>query len=140
VLSESGRARVAFVPADLDRRYAREHLPDHARLLANLVRWTTRTLPFTVEGPGLLDCHLYEQPGRLVLHLVNLTNEGSWRAPVDELIRVGPFHVSVRLPAAAASVRTRLLVSQAEARSTIRNGVASFTIDGILDHEVAVLT
>ena len=140
VVSQHGRARVAFVPADIDRRYAREHLPDHARLLANLVRWTTPDLPFTVEGTGLIDCHLYEQPGRLVLHLVNLTNEGSWRAPVDELIRVGPFNVSVRLPASVSRGRTQLLVSRVEPRSTIRKGVATFTIDGILDHEVVVLT
>ena len=31
VLSERGRARIAYMPADIDRRYAREHLPDHAR-------------------------------------------------------------------------------------------------------------
>jgi len=140
VLSEHGRARVAFMPADLDRRYAREHLPDHARLLANVVRWTARDLPLTVDGPGLIDCHLYEQPGRLVLHLVNLTNEGSWRAPIDELIRVGPFKVSVRLPAGVSRAHAQLLVSQAEPRATVRNGMATFTIDGILDHEVVVLT
>ena len=27
------------MPADIDRRYAAEHLPDHAPLLANVVRW-----------------------------------------------------------------------------------------------------
>ena len=39
VLSERGQSRVAYMPADIDRRYAGEHLPDHARLLANIVRW-----------------------------------------------------------------------------------------------------
>ena len=39
VLSEHGASRVAYMPADIDRRYAREHLPDHARLIANVVRW-----------------------------------------------------------------------------------------------------
>jgi len=39
VLSEHGGSRVAYMPADIDRRYGREHLPDHARLLANVVRW-----------------------------------------------------------------------------------------------------
>ena len=39
VLSEHGASRVAYMPADIDRRYAREHLPDHARLIANIVRW-----------------------------------------------------------------------------------------------------
>ena len=140
VLSEHGRARVAFMPADIDRRYAREHLPDHARLLANVVRWAAGRLPLTVEGPGLIDCHLYEQPGRLVLHLVNLTSEATWRAPVDEFIRVGPLKVVVALRANPARVRARLLVSGGEPRVTLRNGAASFEIDDILDHEVIVLS
>jgi hypothetical protein len=127
------------MPADIDRRYAHEHLPDHARLLANTVRWAARELPLTVEGPGLIDCHLYEQPGRLVLHLVNLTSEGTWRAPIDEFIRVGPCKVTVRLPSAASQVRAHLLVSNTTARTTVQKGMATFTIDGILDHEVVVI-
>jgi hypothetical protein len=140
VLSEHGRARVAFMPADIDRRYAREHLPDHARLLANLARWAAGNLPLTVEGPGLIDCHLYQQPGRLVLHLVNLTSEGTWRAPVDEFIRVGPFKVSVRVPAGTSRVRVRLLVSTGGTRVSVQSGMATFAIDGILDHELVVLS
>jgi Hypothetical glycosyl hydrolase 6 len=140
VLSEHGRARVAYMPADIDRRYAREHLPDHARLLANLVRWAAGTLPLTVEGPGFIDCHLYRQPGRLVLHLVNLTSEGTWRAPIDEFIRVGPLRISVRVAAGASRVRARLLVAPGEPRVSVQNGVATFTIEGVLDHEMVVLS
>jgi hypothetical protein len=139
VLSEHGRARVAFMPADIDRRYAREHLPDHARLLANLVRWAAGALPLTVEGPGLIDCHLYQQPGRLVLHLVNLTSEGTWRAPIEEFIRVGPFKIGVRLPAGVSRVRARRLVSPGEPGVIIRSGIATLSVDGIRDHEVVVL-
>ena len=57
-------------------------------------------MPIDVDGPGLIDCHLYEQPGRMILHLVNLTSEATWRAPLDELIKVGPFTVKIALPAA----------------------------------------
>src|SRR5207247_6918240 len=96
ILSQRADSRVAYMPADIDRRYAREHLPDHARLLANVIRWAAADrAPLTVDGPGLIDCHLYEQPGRTILHLVNLTSEATWRAPLDELIRVGPFRVTM---------------------------------------------
>jgi hypothetical protein len=140
VLSESAGARVAFLPADIDRRYAREHLPDHAALLANVVRWAARdSLPLTVEGTGLIDCHLYEQPGRLILHVVNLTSEATWRAPVSELIRVGPFAVTLRLPARLTRPTVRLLVAGTNRPVTVRNGMATFHIDAILDHEVAVV-
>ena len=78
VLRDRGEARVAYLAADLDRRYGRDNLPDHGRLLANIVRWAAGDrIPLEVRGPGLIDCQLYRQPGRLILHLVNLTNAGT---------------------------------------------------------------
>jgi hypothetical protein len=140
VLSERGQSRVAYMPADLDRRYAREHLPDHARLLANVIRWTAGdSIPLSVEGPGLVDCHVYEQPGRMILHLVNLTSEASWRAPLDELIRVGPFKVAMRIAAARTRPRATLLVSGGERPVTVTGGFVRIEIDSILDHEVVVV-
>jgi hypothetical protein len=140
VLSQHGQSRVAFLPADIDRRYAMEHLPDHSRLLANTVRWAAAdTLPLTVDGTGLIDCHLYQQPGRLVLHLVNLTNEATWRAPVDELIRVGPFTVKMRVPPGVAARTAQLLVAGGPRPVRLDGGFASVTLDSILDHEVIVL-
>lgn len=70
-------ARVAYLAVDIDRRYAHTNLPDHGNLLANIVRWAVGDrIGLEVHGPGLIDCHLYRQSGRLILHLVNLTNEG----------------------------------------------------------------
>jgi hypothetical protein len=96
-------------------------------------------MPLAVEGAGLVDCHLYEQRRRLILHVVNLTSEATWRAPVDELIRVGPFTVTVRLPPQIARPVARLLVAGIERPVSIQSGSAMFTIESILDHEVAVI-
>jgi len=140
ILSEHGKARVAYMPADIDRRYAREHLPDHARLIANVVRWATSDqIPLTVDGTGLIDCHVYQQPGRTVLHLVNLTSEATWRAPLDELIRVGPFKVTLPLPGDRTNVRARLLVAGTTPAVTSAGTNASLEVASILDHEVVVL-
>ncbi|MBI3683042.1 MAG: Tat pathway signal protein [Acidobacteria bacterium] len=140
VLSERGNARVACMPADIDRRYAREHLPDHANLLANIVRWAAHdNLPLSVEGPGLIDCHLYQQPGRLILHLVNLTSAATWRAPVEELIPVGPLKVKVKLPQAVSGRSARLLVSGASKPLAVSQGTGAFEVSSVLDHEVAVI-
>jgi hypothetical protein len=139
VLSTHGASRVAYLPADIDRRYALEHLPDHARLLANVIRWTLgERLPILVDGPGLIDCHLYEQPGRTILHLVNLTSEATWRAPLDELIPVGPFTVQLRARSGVLPATARLLVSGATPRVSSQNGYAAIRIDTIRDHEVVV--
>jgi len=133
-------SRVAFLPADLDRRFMRDNLPDHGNLLANVVRWASReVLPLSVEGHGLIDCHLYRQPGRVILHLVNLTNAGTWRQPVDELISVGPFRVRLKLPEGPATKRVRLLVSNQKITGTFRNGWCAFSVPVLLDHEVVVV-
>jgi len=147
--------RVAYIAADLDRRYARDNISDIGTLLANIVRWAARDdIPLTVEGPGLVDCHLYEQPGRLILHLVNLTNEGTWRGPIDELIPVGPVEVGVKLREGIRGSRVRSLVteklldfgaSSGSARtresvnSTAGTGWVRFKLPTILDHDVLVI-
>jgi hypothetical protein len=131
-------ARTAYLAADLDRCYALNPLPDHAHLLANLVRWAARgSLPLEVSGPGLLDCRLYRQPGRLILHLVNLT--GSDPRPVHELVPVGPFKVKVRLEPGAAGGSARLLVAEREVPCAVVAGFARFEIPRIEDHEVVVI-
>jgi hypothetical protein len=132
--------RVAYMPADLDRRFARENLPDHGDLLANMVRWAAgERIPLAVEGRGLVDCHLYAQPGRLVLHVVNLTSAGTWRAPVDELIPVGPIKVRVRLPEGVRGKSVRLLVNGGAPSAAVAGGWCAFELKQVLDHEVAVI-
>jgi hypothetical protein len=142
VVSETASgARVAYLAADLDRRYMRDLLPDHGDLLANIVRWASRdNIPLVVRGPGLIDCHLYQQEGRLILHLVNLTSSGTWRAPVDELIPVGPLRLRIRLPQGMAGRNAKLLVSSGETPVTVRGEWAEFQVSSVLDHEVVVVT
>jgi hypothetical protein len=140
VLTERGKSRVAYLPADVDRRYAREHLPDHGALLANIVRWTTGgNVPLIVEGPGLIDCHLYEQGNRTILHLVNLTSAATWRAPVEELIPVGPLKIRVRTTAKGDVRNARLLVSRRSAALTVNGGITTLELPSILDHELVVI-
>jgi hypothetical protein len=111
-----------------------------------VVRWAAGgDIPLAIEGTGLLDCHLYEQPvdsrraGRVILHIVNLTSEATWRAPVDELIRVGPFKVSVRVPEGLAPRTCRLLVAGSQKPVRIASGMATFEVESVLDHEVIVI-
>jgi hypothetical protein len=132
--------RVAFLPADLDRRYALDNLPDHGDVLANLVRWAAAgNLPLEVRGRGLVDWRLYRQATRLVLHLVNLTSAGTWRPPVDELIRVGPLSVKVRVPADLRPKAAKLLVAGKAAEVRVAEGWAEVEVASVTDHEVVVI-
>jgi hypothetical protein len=140
VLRGAGQSRVAYFPADIDRRYAIENLPDHAQLLANAVRWAARDrIPLEVRGPGLIDCHLYRQAGRLILHLVNLTNAAAWRGPMEEYIPVGPLAVRVQLPQGVAASGAACLVSGRKTPLKVSQGWAGFDLPSVVDHEVLVL-
>jgi hypothetical protein len=141
VVSETAKgARIAYLAADLDRRYQRELLPDHGNLLANLVRWAAKdSIPLGVRGAGLIDCHLYRQPGRMILHLVNLTSAGTWRSPMDELIPIGPVQVRIKLPAGVPGRTAKRLVSPGAAAVAVRQGWAELEVKSILDHEVVVV-
>lgn len=140
VLRTQGNARVAYMPADIDRRYGRENLPDHANLLANIVRWAADgRIPLEVNGAGLVDCHLYRQPGRVILHLVNLISAGTWRGPIDEFIPIGPLAVRVKLPAGVAGKSGQLLVSGGRTAVDMKQGWAKLEIKRVLDHEVVII-
>ena len=97
-LREAGAGRVVYFPWDVDRTFWEALSPDHLKLMRNAVAWATNEEPpVTVTGPGVLDVAVWRQRSSLTVHLVNLTSEASWRAPLDELIKVGPFRVSVKL-------------------------------------------
>jgi hypothetical protein len=143
-LREAGAGgRVAYLPAAVDRLHARSGQPDHAALLAALVRWVARDdLPVRVSGPGLLDVHAYTQEhdgGRVIVHLVSLTHAGAWRAPVDELTPVGEQRVTVGLAPGRAARRARLLVAGGEAALEPGDGAVTAVVPGVLDHEVVVV-
>lgn len=141
VLNLVGDARVAYLQADLDRRYAHDRLPDHGNLLANIVRWAAGDrIGFELHGPGLIDCHVYRQPGRVIVHLVNLTNEGTWRGPIDELLPVGPLKLSMRLPDDVRGSAVECLVSGQELVMEMRQNWVNLEVRSVLDHEVLVIS
>jgi hypothetical protein len=139
LIVNEAKGRVAYFPADIDRCFARDFLPDLALLLANAVRWAARDdIPLEVAGAGLIDCHLYRQPDKYILHLVNLTNQNAWRAPQYEYIPVGPFKIKLNVPGAKVN-SIKLLVSEGKILFRRSRKGVSFTVKRIIDHEVVVV-
>jgi len=130
--------QVAFMPADIDSRYGRDNLPDHGDLLANLVRWAAGdTIPLEVLGHGLLDCNVYTQPGRVIMHIVNLSNTG--RMPIEEYLPVGPLTIRLKLPKDVSPRQLRLAVSGITVVPKVEKGWAAFQLNSVSDHELAIL-
>lgn len=137
----AGVGRVAYFAADIDRCLARDNLPDHARLLANAVRWAARErIPLRVEGPGVLGCHPYQQDRRCIVHLLNLTYAETMRPPIEEALPAGPYTIRLQLPASVAGRAARLLVAEHEVPVTVENGWVCLEVPAITEHEVLVIT
>ncbi len=137
----SAGSRIAFMPADIDKQYARNNLPDHGDLLANMVRWAVKDdVPFSVNGAGLIDCHLYSQKDRLILHLVNLTSAATWRQPLDEFIPIGPLKVSMKLFDGMRGKDVHLNVSNQKIPAQISDNRVHFKINSLLNHELVIIS
>jgi hypothetical protein len=134
-------SRIAFLAADIDRQFASYNLPDHGNLLANMMRWALKdNVPLSVDAIGLLDCHLYRQAGRMVLHVVNLTSAGTWRAPVHELIPLGPVKIRVKLPDGITGKTLKTLVANEKISAAVSKGFCEFSIKTVSDHEIVVIS
>ena len=139
--TQSSGARIAFMPADIDRQFARYNLPDHGTLLENIIRWASKdTIPLKVECAGMIDCNLYRQSNRLILHLVNLTSAATWRQPTEEFIPVGPITVNIKLPEGVSGKKLKSLVSEQDISAEIKDGWISFKVAEIIDHEVVIIS
>jgi hypothetical protein len=135
----SGGGRVVYFAGDIDRCYGRDNLPDYGRLLANAISWTIKEeLPLRLTGAGFIDCRLYAQPGRLVCHLVNLSNDGAWRGPVHEIVPTGPFELELRIPPASKNISVSLLVSAKQPPIETDGAWLKVSIPSIRDHEIVV--
>ncbi len=142
VINESAPGRVVYFAADIDRKFANDNFPDHGDLLANAIRWAAKdNIPLSVQGAGLINCELYRQDSWLILHVVNLTSAGSWRAPVQELIPAGPLQITVQMPNGTPPKTCRTLVTGKELSipAQRKSGSLQFELPSILDHEVVII-
>lgn len=70
---------------------------------------------------------------------MNLTNTAAWRAPIDELVPVGPIRVIIQPPVGLPlGGRAQLRVSGRACRVGTRNGKITAEIPSVLDHELVV--
>jgi len=134
-----GRGRVAFLPADIDRRYLRHQEPAHARLLRYLVCWAADDdMPFEVTGSPPVGSYLYRQDDRLILHLQNWTGVDNGSVMTDRLYPTGPLDIRVSVPETCQG-RVTFLVAGTTIVAEIAENQLRFRISRLLDHEVLVI-
>ena len=131
-------SKVVYFAADIDRCFGREHLPDHRELLLNAVRYAAGgRFPMMVEGPGQLDCTIYRQPGRRIVHLVNMTGGILNPGYCEEIFPVGP--VTVSLPWSSDVPSVRLTVGSETPEVRCEDGTLQITISKLAEHQMIVI-
>lgn len=130
--------KVVYLAGDIDRRYGQANLGDHGDLIAQAVLWTTDgQQPFRVEAPGYLDCKLYRQPGRWLLHLINLTHTNQQPGFVEQICPLHQVRITLAVPDVAIHAVT-LQVAGQPARFEQQDGHVHLVIDRLDDHELVV--
>ncbi|MEW2545350.1 hypothetical protein AB0910_06135 [Streptomyces sp. NPDC047002] len=126
-----GGGRTVYVAFDLGAVYWEALQEDHARLLANAVRWALGAPPAVrVEGEGLVDVAVREGPGALSVALVNINDPAAMRGTRSSVQQLPPQTVSVALPPGVRGAAARLLVADEEARVRVAAGRADVTVPG----------
>jgi len=132
--------RVVYFAADIDRCFGREHLPDHRELLLNAVRYAAGgNFPVEVKGPGRLDCTIYGQGSRRILHLVNLTDCSVNPGYCEGAAPVGPVTVVLPVEAGTAAPDVKLTVSGARPKAAVNGDRLEVTVERIEGHEMIVV-
>jgi hypothetical protein len=136
-LREIGKARVAYIPGDMDRTFWQLMNPDHGRLLRNIVRWALNEPPLMeVRSPGsVIDVALWKQENSMSAHLVNLTNPMMMKGPFRQLSPVSA-EVTIRTPKGSKVTDVKLLVAETRPEYKMQGDVITLTVPMIWDHEI----
>jgi hypothetical protein len=137
--------RVAYFPFDIDRTFWEVLSPDHLKLLRNTIQWANNPgaqneAPIIeVTGPGVLDVTIWQNPGSITIHLVNLTNPMTMKGPYRDFFPVGAQTIKLRLPSGIQAKQARLLVSEKTTPINRSGDDLILNVPSILDHEVIAI-
>jgi Hypothetical glycosyl hydrolase 6/Beta-galactosidase trimerisation domain len=138
-----GKGRVVYFANTTEGLYYHYGFPDLGRVLANAVRHALgEPLGLEVEAPDYVDVTHMGQPGRALVHLINLPldkplNTG-WRHPGRNLVEVRDIVVRLR-PAAGQRVKSvRLASSETPLPISMIDGAFKVTVPKLADHEIVI--
>jgi putative glycosyl hydrolase-like family 6 (GHL6) protein len=138
-----GGGRTVYAAFNLGEIYWQALQADHARLIAQSVRWALGPDPaqVRVEGSGLVDVAVRRGERELAVALVNLTDPMAMRGQARAVLPLTDQQVLVRVPDGVATVRVRHLVAGSEQQvATGDDGCVRLPVDRLELLEVVHLT
>lgn len=140
---ESG-SRVVYLAADIDRCYARYHIPDHRKLLESAVRWAAgEWFPVSVQACAHVNCNAYicqgkETEGHLLIHLVNLAGSSVPLGALEENIPID--QVFVRLGQTETGGEAVSLLSGKRFPVTEEDGERTILLPRLEEQEILIIS
>jgi hypothetical protein len=124
--------RVVYIPWNIGEIFWKVMAVDHARLIANAVRWALGKKPqVTIEGKGIVDVVLRESEAGLALTLFNLTNPMMLKGPVRENYPLGAQKLSFEIPSGKSVARVWLVVADCSAHFNVEADRVVVDVPGI---------
>lgn len=143
VRGDCDRGRFVYFANTMEGLYYKYGFPDLGRVLANAVRWVAgEESVLEVDAPDYVDVTHMGQPGRALVHLINLPldkplNTG-WRHPGRNLVQAYDIGLRLRPPAGRRIVSVRLASTETALEMNVRDGVCAVVVPRLDDHEIVV--
>ncbi len=142
IARETGHGgRSVYIPWNIGEIFWEVFAVDHARLIANAVRWALGKTPrVTVEGSGVVDLALRDNADGVALSLFNLTNPMMMKGPIRDNFPLARQTVSVEIPKGRSVDRAWLVVADRAASVSEKDGRVVVDVPGIDRLEVVHIT
>ena len=135
-LARDRASRSVLFAGPIGRLHWKTRIADHGRLIADAARWAARGgVAATVEAPPTLQVSVRRQPGRRLVHLVNLTGGERF---FTGLVPIHDARISLPAGSGVAPQSAPGLASGAELPLEVSGGRWTVTIPRVADYEVIV--
>jgi hypothetical protein len=139
--SHPGGGRTVYFPWNIGGIFKEVLAEDHARLIANAVRWALgKRLDVEVAGREILDLAVRENRDGIAVVLHNLNNPMMMKGPIRAVFPAGPQTVSIAIPAGRSFGHAELLLAGGEARAHVAGGRVEIEVPGIETLEAVHVT
>lgn len=133
--------RTAYIPWNIGRIFWEIMAADHARLIANTVRWAlNKPSRVQIDGNAVLDIAMRENDQGIAVVIMNLSNPMMMKGPIRNRFPVGPQKVSIEVPEGRKPGAAKLLVAEEAIPATTEGNRVVVEVPGIDLMEVVHLT
>jgi hypothetical protein len=136
-INKYGLGRVVFIPARLDSIQCEKLTPEIEQLFKNAVHWATEgNVPIQIESEKAVGVTMFEQSGRIMIHLVNYNSDT--RQDSEPCGKIYNIRMNLIVPAGRKLTRLYLLWQKKELGFSYKTNRVNFMLDELGEYEVVV--